>query len=1022
MIRVCLLGIPSIQVDGQTVTLPYRKAEALLYYLTVNGRAARRDVVDLLWGDTDPSSALKNLRHAIYTIRKNLGPELLLPGQRTLLELNGAVDLSCDVLEFLDGGDLSLYRGEFLSGFTLPAEHAFEEWILAERSHLHTLYLKRLLAAEKAAFDAGDWERTERLGQACIDADPLEESAYVKLMEAYSRQKKFRKAISVYHRLCEKLESELGISPLSETASLYYRIVNEWNCSTFRAEAASHHPVVGKEAALNRLLSVCNSPLTKRKFPCVLLEGASGVGKTYLLDHVLTHYDFSDRLILRAFCYQSESASSLAPWNSIMLAIASEINARRLHVPDNCLEVAAGLFSCLALCLGRGRSRPDRNYPLQSNYHIALESSLLILSSVARQVPVLLIFEDIHWMDSASVQLLSAFLHRVRALNAAVICSCRELSDAPPYLSRFVDMAQRDMLLERCTIAPFTQEETAAFLRHYLGQELSQPQLEEIYGSTQGNALLLSQLANSLQSPGGLSAADIPLALKDILRYRLSQLPGDERQVLDYICTCVECVSADMLASMLETDDLTVIRLCGLLQQRRLICEATRSGVLCYTAAHDQIRTILLQLQSPEQRRFLHLHLARFLESRLPQFPAPPFDALIYHFEQGGNAFKALEYRIRFLNTYAGLCFDLLPTLPDRTDNLQLGGEDLFRYLQTLECSLRSLREFSPSPAELEELEAALLHVKSRCCIHNGLYAPGLAALERLTALCQAAVNTALLFGTHLQYIYYGIQTCDLAVMESHLDACRELLTGHEHTEDYGFYLRLRGLLLSMQGNYSDARAALERSIHLLSSLSGAGDARYSVSIAGAFNYLAETYRLQQRYGEALLYYDKAIFHNRSRGQYPGGAVFYTNRGICLFQKGDEAAAREMFQKALEIYDASHEFSGYSSALAYMALYQAREGNIQAAFDGIQRAHRICDTIGYPGEKGIIIYLCWEIRTRLGAESNQACRQLAALWPASEREHCTWGLSYLDKLPPTVESRILRRRLEELERDGQTPE
>ena len=77
--------------------------------------------------------------------------------------------------------------------------------------------------------------------------------------------------------------------------------------------------------------------------------------------------------------------------------------------------------------------------------------------------------------------------------------------------------------------------------------------------------------------------------------------------------------------------------------------------------------------------------------------------------------------------------------------------------------------------------------------------------------------------------------------------------------EDYGFYLRLRGLLLSMQGNYSDAQAALEHSIHLLSSLSGAGDTRYSVSIAGAFNYLAETYRLQQRYDEALLYYDKAI-------------------------------------------------------------------------------------------------------------------------------------------------------------------
>ena len=62
---VKMFGSPSIQVDGRSVTLPYRKAEALLYYLVMERRAARRDLVDLLWEDTEPSAALKNLRHAV---------------------------------------------------------------------------------------------------------------------------------------------------------------------------------------------------------------------------------------------------------------------------------------------------------------------------------------------------------------------------------------------------------------------------------------------------------------------------------------------------------------------------------------------------------------------------------------------------------------------------------------------------------------------------------------------------------------------------------------------------------------------------------------------------------------------------------------------------------------------------------------------------------------------------------------------------------------------------------------------
>ena len=65
-----LFGTPAVSVDGREITLPYKKADALLYYLILKRKTTRSELIGLLYEDTDSATALKNLRHAIYTIRK----------------------------------------------------------------------------------------------------------------------------------------------------------------------------------------------------------------------------------------------------------------------------------------------------------------------------------------------------------------------------------------------------------------------------------------------------------------------------------------------------------------------------------------------------------------------------------------------------------------------------------------------------------------------------------------------------------------------------------------------------------------------------------------------------------------------------------------------------------------------------------------------------------------------------------------------------------------------------------------
>lgn len=1005
-LSVKLFGIPQVLANGRKITLPYKKAEALFYYLIYYGKASRSQAVELLWPDVDNQTALKNLRHAIYSIRKELGWDPFQSGRRNMLEFAPGVSLFCDVTAFLEDGNPDEYGGEFLKDFTVPKAESFEEWLRQEREQLQGRYLQGLLDAGQEAFRLGNLEQAVRRCQAYIEQDPLEEGAVVLLMQIYCAQQQFRKAIGLYHELCKNLSTEFGISPLKETTALYYQIVDRWNASTCRLEEDPEHLLLGKEQALRRLLVLGNS--RGRRRPCIFLEGEAGVGKTYLLDYVLEHYDFSDWLICRSFCYQTEAGGFLAPWNSIILNLTAELELRHIQIPNNYAKAAAALFPCLAPSFGPQHAPSDQNDPFHGGYHAAQRSLLTIFSIIAKQVPILLVFEDVHWMDERSAELLSVFLRRLQELDVAVVCTGRDI--LPPHMKQFVEAGQQDKVLERCVLQSFTREETRRFLAHYVLQEPQEELVDQIFQNTGGNALLLVQILDSLKD--SKTPAELPRTLEDMISYRLSALSADERQLLDLISVYVGWASFDSLSSILRKDALSLTQLCHQLIQKKLLAESTQSGTLEYAFTHERIKDIISRRQSKSGRRVLHLRVAQYLEGGMEGAGVSSYDLLRHHYAAGGDRFKAFQYQVLALNAYVGLCYELLPTLTGAPASEAQGQDGLTHYFQTLEAELGALRHslFGAAGQELDRLELILLHIEGRCCIHDGLYPRGLEVLHRLLEYCQRAEDWDMAVQAHLQFIYYGIQTCNTQIMEDHLAIVGSLLEEKEHTAEYGIYLRLLGLLRMMEGRYEAARAVMDRSIQTFLALDPDMNGRYAINIAGVYNYMAESYRLEGDYSTAFRYYDQAISYNRSRGYYPGAAVIYTNYGVAAFQNGQKEVARQLFRYAVEIYIDSHEYSEYPIALSYLAFYDAWEENYAKAAERLQKALELCESIGSPWWKGITLYMSWKIRRLMGGRRHNF-KELEAFWPASEKEHCLWCLSCLRRLQPRVETAEMEQEL-----------
>lgn len=104
MLNVTMLQTPSVTLDGVPVSFPFKRADALLYYMLVRRSATRQELISLLWESCDEATGLKNLRNTLYTLKKTLGGDFLLSPQKSLVVVNSAWEVDCDYDRFTQQG------------------------------------------------------------------------------------------------------------------------------------------------------------------------------------------------------------------------------------------------------------------------------------------------------------------------------------------------------------------------------------------------------------------------------------------------------------------------------------------------------------------------------------------------------------------------------------------------------------------------------------------------------------------------------------------------------------------------------------------------------------------------------------------------------------------------------------------------------------------------------------------------------------------------------------------------------
>jgi len=403
----------------------------------------------------------------------------------------------------------------------------------------------------------------------------------------------------------------------------------------------SSTPFIGRDREIGLLDATWERVELERRPHLITVLGPPGVGKSRLMAEFTERISARKGRVVRGRCLPYRERSPYGAFTAQVKELAGIFDSDDVDVATDKLrtlverlvskEEAAVVADHLAILLGfeTKASAPDRDSLFQS-VRVFIEAG-------ARDEPTAFVFEDIHWADSALLDLIELLAARLHDLPVLLLTNARpELLDARPAWGGGL-VAYNALPLE-----PLGGTDAAQLALHLLGADTKASHVAQV---AEGNPLFIEQLAAVMSERGGEETGGLPTTIRGLVAARLDALPVDEREVildasisgrlfwrgaLERIARDPSCL-ADALAA---------------LERRDLIRRDTVSrieGDQQWSFKHVLIRDVAYDLQPRGRRRDGHRHVAEFIEASTPEV-GEAGAALARHWRAAGELHHAVQH------------------------------------------------------------------------------------------------------------------------------------------------------------------------------------------------------------------------------------------------------------------------------------------------------------------------------------------------------------------------------------------
>ncbi|MCB0112744.1 MAG: tetratricopeptide repeat protein [Caldilineaceae bacterium] len=763
-------------------------------------------------------------------------------------------------------------------------------------------------------------------------------------------------------------------------------------------------PLVGRDMELAQISALTASTLAGQG-QIVRLVGSAGVGKSHLAATVVGKAQAQSFQVAAGVCLSTETTVAYASVRQIarqLLGIAEDRDTD--HQIEYVTSVIGAinptwlvrvplLADLLGLPIADNATTSAFDSQLRQQALIAL--AVEIVRTRARQQPLLILFEDIHWIDEASLRLLTALSRVITDVPILLLLLHRPWTGDDALLQELSALDYQTVV----DLNELSEEGVAALIRHRLGGEVAELTLSLISTQAQGNPFFVEELVDALRESGDLvqqkekwmlsakmiqalqradclvTAADgtlrlapnatltpvdvgLPDSIYGLVLARLDRLAAPTKLTLKVASVVGRVFDVELLTRVhpLGVDEPTLLAQLETLNRRDFARVERPQPRLSYIFKHNITQEVVYRTLLESQQQALHLAIADQLEQLQPD----AIEQLAFHYRHANLALaqvrgKALDYlgqagdraRRRYANETALNYYDRALTLASRW-NWLAAKADVLHILGRRDEESATLELLAQQP------EAPPFEVHFRW----GEYFESMGEYPRAEEAVQRALDAARqladLRGQVRSLARLGLMAWrqgDYEAASQHYQHALDALNGEAGYESEEAEVRYGlGLLYRQQGEYNTAGEQLNAALGLHQATGDRQEEARTLIALGGVDFL------RRSYDDALSAYRQALSIRRTIGDRSGESASLLSLAQAIRSLGDYAEAEKLLRTALAIQQSINDRWLESVAWNELGVIYMLVGQYASAEDALAKALALSEALN--DEAGVAYALC----------------------------------------------------------------
>jgi DNA-binding NarL/FixJ family response regulator len=387
-----------------------------------------------------------------------------------------------------------------------------------------------------------------------------------------------------------------------------------------------------------------------------LIVGEAGIGKSRLVAELKPYATTRGLAILQGRCFEPDRVLPYAPLLDLLRATLSR------PAPDDVADVLAAHITELVRLLPELAAHlpdrvPDRPPDPKQEQRRRVQSLIQIFTRLAARQPLLLVIEDLHWSDEASLDLLLVLARAVPTHPILLLLTYRNDELSPP-LAALLAALDRERLATELLLPRLSRADIDALLRatFKLTRPVHAEFLEPLYAVTEGNPFFVEETLKALHASAELVVANeawdrqplsilhLPRSVQIAVQRRLDQLSPQAREILTLAAIAGRRFDFRLLQELTEHTETSLIQLIKELIGAQLVVEESADLFAFRHALTQQaVATNLLA----RERRALHRAVAEAMERLYQETREAHSGDLAEHWYAAEQWEKALTYARR---------------------------------------------------------------------------------------------------------------------------------------------------------------------------------------------------------------------------------------------------------------------------------------------------------------------------------------------------------------------------------------